>query len=143
MAHSHFKPDPKFPNQDITWEYEEETTPQPVLVDIEAGNRTNLLINVLHLPHETIVKWEKAITPIILDASKSMLGLETSTGFDIGQQHIMDFLQKSCSQQHILTLATNHLFALAQSMSHEAMRQKFGEMLVDYISIKTHDGSTR
>ena len=44
----------QYPNQEITWDYEKEVKPVPVLIDIEAGNRTNLLINVFHLPHETL-----------------------------------------------------------------------------------------
>lgn len=102
-----------YPDQNITWDMEEEVKPTQVLIDIEAGKRTNKMINVFHLPHELQNEWEEKTRQIRLDASKTIMGLPTSVGFEVCQQHIADYLQKNCSQQHILILASTLLYKAA------------------------------
>lgn len=109
-----------YPDQTITWTYEEEVKPTQVLIDIEAGIRTNKMINVFHLPHELQDEWEKKTQAIRQDASKTMLGLPTSVGFEVCRQHIADYLQKNCLQQHILILASTLIFSAAHDDAMKA-----------------------
>lgn len=94
-------------------QYEKEVKPVKVLIDVEAGTRTNNLNEVFHLPHTVFKEWEELKKNLHIDLVKSQLGEETSVGFSVGQQHIVDFLQKQASQQMILTLASNFLYKCA------------------------------
>ena len=115
--------DKDYPDQTITWAYEEEIPAKPVLLDIQAGVRTNLMMNVFHLPHETADKWIEKLKPIIEDAARTTCQVETTVGFQVGQQHVADFLQKNCSQQQILFLASNQVYGMAKKLAEEAVQQ--------------------
>lgn len=106
--------------------YEEEIKPTPVLIDVEAGNRTNKINDVFHLPETVFEKWEELKMPLHEDLVKTMLGEEDEgVGFRVGQQHIVDFLQKHGSQQMILVLASNFIYMRAEQNA-SLIRKKRG-----------------
>lgn len=112
-----------YPDQSITWDYEEEVPAKQVLIDIEAGCRTNLMMNVFHLPHDTTDKWTEKLKPIIQDAARTTCQVETTVGFEVGQQHVADYLQKNCSQQQILFLAANQVYGMSKKLAADAIGQ--------------------
>lgn len=126
----------RYPDQRITWAYEEEVKPVKVLIDIEAGVRTNKIINCFHLPESKIKEWESKTRNIRVDAAKTMLGQETSVGFPVGQQHVAELLQNECSQQHILCLAASHIISGAHKIADQIHDQHSGghDGLLDFLS---------
>ena len=112
----------RYPDQSINWEMEKEVKPVPVLLDIAAGVRTNKMMNVFHLPHDTAEKWVESIKEVITDAAKTLVGEDTSVGVPVAQQHITQWLQEHASQQQILFFASNFLYHMANDMA--AMRAK-------------------
>ena len=115
----------QYPNQSITWEMEKEVPATKVLVDIEAGNRTNLMMNVLHLPQDALDKWMASIKDLVIDVTKSIMGEEdkTTVGMVVGQQHIADWLNTHASQQQLLFFACNHIYQMSIDMA-EMKRDK-------------------
>ena len=115
----------QYPDQSITWEMEKEVPATKVLVDIEAGNRTNLMMNVLHLPQDALDKWMDSIKDLVIDVTKSIMGEEkqTTVGMSVGQQHIADWLNTHASQQQLLFFACNHIYQMSINMA-EMKRDK-------------------
>lgn len=108
-------------------QYEEEVKPTPVLIDVEAGNRTNKINDVFHLPDSVFKKWQDLKQPLHEDLVKTMLGEEDGgVGFRVGQQHIVDFLQKHGSQQMILILASNFLYMRAEQNATMIRKKRGG-----------------
>lgn len=121
----------QYPDQSITWEMEKELPVTKVLVDVEAGNRTNKMMNVFHLPHDALDKWMDSIKDLVIDVTKSMVGeeKETTVGMSVGQQHIADWLNTHASQQQILFFACNHVYGMAISMAKAKQQQDMGSIL--------------
>lgn len=115
-----------YPDQSITWEYEDEFPATKVLVDVAAGNRTNKMMNVLHLPHDTPEKWMESVKELVIDVAKTVAGESESTSVEMqtGQQHIADWLNNNASQQQLLFFACNHLYSMSIQMAEKRLQQK-------------------
>ena len=133
----------RFPDQTITWEMEEEVPATKILVDVEAGNRTNKMMNVFHLPHETPDKWMEGMKDLIIDVAKGMVGEEQDTTvgeMSVGQQHIADWLNNHASQQEVLFFACNHIYGIAIKMAEARMKDRLSGGILDLLQHLHGDG---
>lgn len=117
-----------YPDQSITWDYEDEFPATKVLVDVAAGNRTNKMMNVLHLPDGTYDKWMGGVKDLVIDVAKTMAGEheDTTVEMQTGQQHIADWLNNHASQQQLLCFASNHLYSIAMQMAEKRLNPLSG-----------------